>query len=55
MGYVGGDAATGEGLFAGTCALVENGAVDLRGREELAIAAPAPAPAGVDGVGRCGS
>ena len=53
VGYVGGDAAAGEGLLAGTCALVENGAVDLRGREELAIAAAAPA--GVDGVGRRGS
>lgn len=53
VGDVGGGAVAGEGLFAGAGALVEDGAVDLRGREEVAV--PAAAAAGVDGVGRRGS
>jgi hypothetical protein len=50
VGEIGGDAVAGEGLLAGAGALVEDGAIDLRGREDVGVAAPT---AGVDGVGRC--
>lgn len=49
VGDIGGDAVSGEGLLAGARALVEDGAINLRGREEVGVA---PTAAAVDSVGR---
>lgn len=48
VGEVGGDAVAGEGLLTGAGALIEDGAIDLRWREDVGVAAAA----GVGGVGR---